>query len=143
VAAIAITHRNQIIKMMREGAHLSVVAADLGVTPGAISQYLSHDPDYRAAREIGAEIRLERQYEQILSADDQLKLARAREGFRAAAWFAEREFPQRWGQRSELTHQAGQSFTQLLEQVARNRNAALPNAPITIDSQGGDVSDDA
>ena len=37
------------------------------------------------------------------SANDPLNLARARETWKAATWFAEREFPERWGQSNKLT----------------------------------------
>ncbi len=106
MTAVAILHRDEIIHQVREGVALRLIADGLNVTPAAISQHLASDPEYRQAREHGAEIRLEDKYQEIDAADDTLKLARAREGFRAAAWFAEREFPHRWGVKQELTHVA-------------------------------------
>lgn len=114
MTAVAIQHREQIIEQVRQGRHLQLIADDYSVTPGAISQYLSQDPEYKAARENGAEIRLEHQYQKIDTADDALNLARAREGFRAAAWFAEREFPHRWGAKQQIEHSGTVSLAVLL-----------------------------
>ena len=98
----AITNKTSIITHVQRGGLLSQIARELGVTPAAISQQLAKDPEYRAARQNGAQARLDQQYENLESADDALKLARARETFRAAAWFAEREFPEQWGQTNKL-----------------------------------------
>ena len=100
--SVALQHRDSIIAKVAEGVPLAIIAKGLHVTPGAISQYLSKDPQYRIARESGAEVRLEEQYEKLTDeCADALKLARAREGFKAAAWFAEREFPARWGSKPQ------------------------------------------
>ena len=104
MTAVAIRCREQIIQQVAQGALLKHIAAKLGVTPAAISQHLANDPEYIAAREAGALDRLETNYEAIEGADDSLKLARAREAFRAASWFAEREFPARWGQKAQVTN---------------------------------------
>lgn len=108
MTAIAIQRREEIIQQVAQGRLLKQVAADLGITHAAISQQLAQDPEYRAAREIGAEARLENEYENIQAASDSLTLARARETFRAASWFAEREFPARWGAKQEAPQVAVQ-----------------------------------
>ena len=104
MAALAIVHREEIIEKLSQGKFLKNVAAELNTTPSVISDVLHSDPVYKKARKIGAEVRLSEQYQAIESAPDMLSVARAREGFRAAAWFAEREFPETWGQKQEITH---------------------------------------
>lgn len=95
--AVAVIHKKTIQERIAAGEYMKDIAADLGVSPAAISQVLSKDPEYLAARESGIESRLEKYQKDIDTAADQLNLARAREGFRAQAWRAERECPQRWG----------------------------------------------
>lgn len=99
---------------------LAKIAKDLGIAPPNISKQLAHDPEYKQARELGAELRMDRSYSLMAelaerTTDEVLmegkeaaqalgNLARAREAsWKAAAWFAEREFPHRWGQRTQLT----------------------------------------
>ena len=114
--AVAILHRDEIISQVAQGTMLHRVAKLLGVQAPAISKHLSKDPEYIQARETGAELRLHLAYERIdecaegetIEEEDGQKvriaargnLAHAREAaFKAAAWFAEREFPERWGQK--------------------------------------------
>lgn len=121
MAATAIIERDSIIQQVAAGALLKTVAQRLGVTPAAISQYLSKDREYLAARENGALARLEDQYQAINESDDALNLARAREGFRAASWFAEREFPDRWGAKQQIAMQVQiHSVDSLLNDSARS-----------------------
>ena len=109
MTAIAIIHKSAILEKVANGDLLNTIAADLGITHAAISQQLAKDPEYRKARETGVEARLERQYGKMAAAEDALTLARARESFKAASWFAEREFPARWGNRTQITGQDGQA----------------------------------
>lgn len=101
--AQALEHREQIIARLASGELLRDVAASLDVSPAAISQVLSKDPQYLAARESGIEQQLEQWQACIEHAQDPLNLARGREAFRAAAWRGEREFPHRWGAKQEVT----------------------------------------
>lgn len=121
MTAIAIQHREEILEQVAQGAMLQTIAEKLGIAPQNISKHLASDPEYRESREIGAELRLHLAYSRmdqcaegsagideegnaILVADERGTLARAREAaFRAAAWFAEREFPHRWAPRSHVT----------------------------------------
>jgi hypothetical protein len=100
MTAIAIIHREEIISRVAAGHFLAHIAADIGITPGGVCAQLHNQPDYIKAREMGALVRLENQYQAINEAQDQVAISRAREGFRAAAWFAEREFPERYGGKS-------------------------------------------
>ena len=108
--AVALLNRESIIERIAQGDYLETVSQDLGVKAPSICKYLANDPDYQQAREIGTQLRLERTYRAIREAetdapdaDSASKLARAREAaFRATAWFAEREFPARWGQTNKV-----------------------------------------
>jgi len=53
--AVAIVNKSTIIERVARGDMLRDIASDLGVSPAAISQYLSTDPEYRAARMTGAQ----------------------------------------------------------------------------------------
>src|SRR3989337_1657635 len=97
MTALAIIHKQEIIEQVEQGMFLDDIARQLGITPAAISKQLKDDDDYIAAREAGVEARLEQQYRAITEAQSMTTISRGREGFRAASWFAEREFPQRWG----------------------------------------------
>ena len=104
-APMAVQHREKILDLMSQGKMVSEVAESLGVTGPALSMQLASDPAYQAARQHGAQARLDQQYLAIIGSEDALTLARAREGWRAASWFAEREFPERWGMSNKLTVQ--------------------------------------
>ncbi len=105
--SIAIERRPEILELVANGAMLKTIAQSFGITPAAISNQLHDDKEYLKAREVGAEVRLQEQFDEITSADTIADVSRAREGFRAAAWFAEREFPNRWGSKSEVKHTGG------------------------------------
>lgn len=98
MTAIALLHRDTIIERLQHGERVSSIAASLGVTGPAITQQLSNDPDYKAAREAGMELMLDQAEEAIDSANDQLSLARARDSWRAKSWRASVEHAHRWGQ---------------------------------------------
>lgn len=136
--AAAIEQRDQIIGRLASGELLRDIAASLDVHPAAISQYLAGDEQYKAARESGIEQQLERWQEQIEKAEDPLNLARGREGFRAAAWRAEREFPRRWGIKQEITHSVSPVLhihvapeqQQVSEPIEHNAYSAAPSLPL-------------
>ena len=103
---IAVIHRAEILARLYDGNQVKEIAAGYGITGEAITNVLSGDPEYVAARQQGIAARLEQHYAEMGEARDALALARARERFRASSWFAEREFSARWGQqqRVEVTH---------------------------------------
>ena len=121
MTAVAIIYRDEILQQIASGEMLQTIAKRLSIAPANISKHLADDPEYRKAREIGAELRLHLAFERMNECaegeiiEDQESgervlietkgnLARAREAaFRAAAWFAEREFPHRWGQKQQIT----------------------------------------
>ena len=155
--AVAIQHKHEIIEQVRNGVPLQTIAASYGVTSGAISQYLSKDPEYRDARENGAITRLESHYGEIQAAPDALNLARAREAFRAASWFAEREFPAKWAAQTNVTmsvtHHLGDSLMRAeqrereinpaIEQIAQTHVVASANSTVDSYSIDAQVSDSA
>ena len=100
----AIRHKGTLLERIAEGEYVTDIAKDLGLTtPAAVSKYLSHDPDYIAARLSGTKVRLEKWERELEAADDNVKVARARELLSHARWRAEREFPEHWGQHNRLT----------------------------------------
>lgn len=101
MTAIAVLRRDEIIRHLAEGCDLKEIAPRYGITPAAISQVLSTDPEYIAARERGIEQKIEDCEGEIKTAPDALNLARARERFRVVSWRAEREFPHRWGTKTQ------------------------------------------
>jgi len=109
MTSVALQHRDKIIEQVAAGNLLDAVATSLHIAAPNISKHLATDPDYRQARQIGAQLRLERAYSRLdqcaesagAAADG--NLVRAREAvWRASAWFAEREFPEAYGQRSTV-----------------------------------------
>jgi hypothetical protein len=129
MTATALVHRDAIIEQVRAGKRLIDISRSLGLTShAAISLYLADDPEYRLAREIGAQTRMELREEQLEKAKTSLTVARARELLSHARWRAEREFPHKWGPKQEVTHsgatvhlnftapQLPQRTTQIIEQ---------------------------
>ena len=113
MTAVAIAEREAIIQHVAQGMMLDEVAQSLGIAAPNISKHLARDPEYQQAREIGAEIRLHQSRTalgKLANVSDDIglhkgqgNLARVREArLRADQWFAEREFPHRWGQRQQI-----------------------------------------
>jgi len=101
--SIVLSNAENIIRQVADGLMLKDIGAQYGIKPATISDQLSKYPVYQRARMIGAEMRLEKNYGEIESAEDALDVTRARESFRAASWLAEREFPERWGNKASQT----------------------------------------
>ena len=133
MTAIAIQHRDEIIAKVASGEMLNKVASDLDIVPSNISKHLADDPEYKKAREIGAELRLHLAYSRIEDIADlgvsesgeivgltqeQGNLARVRESaLRGAQWFAEREFPDRWGGKPTVVINQGVSVDGILDEL--------------------------
>jgi len=100
----ALVHKESLLERVANGDYLTDIAPSIGVTTAAaISKVLSHDPEYIAARLAGTKVRLEQREKELEAADDNVKVARARELLSHARWRAEREFPEHWGQHNRLT----------------------------------------
>ena len=145
--AVAIVRREEILQRLEAGEFGSQIASDFGITKQALSQQLVDDPAYKAARKAGWDTRLDTHEKQIQEASDPLDLARGREAFRAASWRAEREFPERWGQKgasitintTNVDQAVIVSASDLLETVAQKRHAAVLPAG-TLDPGSGEDS---
>lgn len=101
--ALAHIDDETILARLAAGEHASRIAHELGVHKSAIYHRYADRPDYQLARKHGTEVRIEESENEITTAADQFTLSRARERFRAVAWRAEREFPDRWGARTQIT----------------------------------------
>ena len=130
MTAIAIERKAEILQSIADGHRLTDIAAALGISQPAISKALASDPDYIAARETGTLTRIERwegELEEIEGSTPAVIVARVREGLSHARWRAEREFPQRWGQRTQidLTVNIGDALQQIAERRAARLGASL------------------
>ena len=140
MTSVALQHRDKIIEQVAAGNLLDAVATSLHIAAPNISKHLATDPDYRQARlnpvrQIGAQLRLERAYSRLdqcaesagAAADG--NLVRAREAvWRASAWFAEREFPEAYGQRSTV-----QVEPVLMVHVVRVEPQVIPDESQRVD----------
>lgn len=128
---LATLDAQHVLDRIAAGEYVPAIAQEIGVSKQALAQALArYDRDsYLQARETAAEIRLDEAAMAIEKAEDVIDLARARERFRAVAWRAEREHPQRWGQRTQVTHEVGPDLGDLLrdanKRVAQRQHAAL------------------
>ncbi len=88
------------------GEHLKTIAAEIGVTPQAIGQWLLDElpEQYRVAQRRGLIRRIIDADKALDDAADPLSLARAREVARFARWDAERRLPALFGPKQEVTH---------------------------------------
>ena len=142
----AIRHKESLLQRIADGEYVTDIAKDIGLTtPAAVSKYLSHDPDYVAARLSGTKVRLEKWEKELEAATDNVKVARARELLSHARWRAEREFPEHWGQHNRLTVEHSGDLGDRLRRakervidgaVQRVDDAAVPQIGQVIDSQG-------
>ena len=95
--ALATLDDQLILQRISNGERASHIAAELGVHKSALTHRYADNRNYQIAKSAGQEIRLDECERLIELSRDNFNLARAREMFRAAAWRAEREFPDRWG----------------------------------------------
>lgn len=93
--------KTAILDRIAAGEYVPAIAESIGITKQALAQSLARfdKTAYLEAREIAAEIRLDEASIAIENARDVIDLARARERFKAVAWRAEREHPNRWAAR--------------------------------------------
>tara|TARA_R110000868_G_scaffold139445_4_gene354276 strand:- start:6602 stop:7009 length:408 start_codon:yes stop_codon:yes gene_type:complete len=102
MASLPVQHRQLIIDTLIKGEYVGKLAPQLGITPNAITNALSNDPEYRAAREIGIESRLEQKERDLEVAESGLCVSRARELLAHQRWRAAVEAPERWGEKKQL-----------------------------------------
>ena len=135
-SGVVAKHRELVLDAIQSGMRLSDVAALLGLkTHGAISHSFKGDPEYLAAREIGAEAKLEVRERELEQAEESVTIARARELLSHARWRAEREFPDRWGQRNQLkVEHVGDLGERLRRAQQRVRDAHVIDGEVVRDS---------
>ncbi len=145
MTALAILNRDEVIERIKAGQKLTDIAHSLGYKDhSAIVHRLKDDPEYPIAREIGVEARMEARESEMESATESVTVARARELLSHARWRAEREFPHRWGNKTEVTHELGQSFEMLLADISAKRQANAVQQDRVIDGESHYVkSEDA
>jgi len=100
MTAIAILHKDEILKRVAAGDKIADIGKYYGVTQQAISKQLLSDPEWIDARMSGALARIEyweKEIEAINEGTPQVVLGRGREMLAHARWRAEREFPSQWG----------------------------------------------
>jgi len=100
MTAVAILHKDEILKRVAAGDKITDIAKSYGVTQQAISKQLLSDPEWREARMSGALARIEyweKEIEAINAGSSQVELGRAKELLSHHRWKAEREFPTQWG----------------------------------------------
>lgn len=125
--ALAHIDDDTILARIQAGEKPSHIAEQLGVHKSAIYHRFAHNPDYLQARENGTEVRIENAEHEIETAQDPFTLSRAREVFRAVAWRAEREFPGRWGVRTQVSVTVGLS-DELAKIAERKRERVIHSA---------------
>jgi len=100
MTAVAVIHKDEILKRVAAGDKISDIGKSYGVTQQAISKQLLTDPEWMDARMSGTLARIEHwehEVEKIDTDTNQVMLGRAREMLSHARWRAEREFPNQWG----------------------------------------------
>ena len=100
MTAVAILHKEEILKRVAKGDKISDIGKTYGVSHAAISKQLLKDPEWIDARMSVALARIEhweKEIEAINEGTSQVMLGRAKEMLSHARWRAEREFPSQWG----------------------------------------------
>lgn len=135
--AVTTQHRDSILARIANGEFATQVAESLQISKSAISQAFANDPDYRLAREYGMEVRLDKSLDEIEDAGEDLNLARVKEiKARRIEWRAEREFPHRWGQKTE-SHVITESYSDALKRISeRNMRTVSHEQQTDIPTDG-------
>lgn len=107
---VPIDKRNAIIQqalpMLAQGVSTEIIGALFGIDGSTLRGWLiTHaGPEAEQARADYLAREIARWQGEIENANDTIPLARAREGFRAAAWVAERRLPNLFGQKQQVEH---------------------------------------
>jgi len=131
VTAIAVLHKEEILKRVAAGDKIADIGKTYKVSHAAISKQLSNDPEWIEARKVGTLSRIEfweKEVEAINAGSSQVELGRAKEMLAHARWRAEREFPSQWGGakvninvvgKIELSEALDTVAGELLDQIAK------------------------
>jgi hypothetical protein len=139
--ALANIDDDAILDRIKAGEYATVIAEELGVDPSALYHRYAHLQEYRQARELGAEVRLETAEREIEGAPDPFRLARAEKKHKAIAWRIEREFPARWGQTKHLiVENVGDLGDRLMRARDRKERRTIDVTPdsVSLDAQATD-----
>ena len=121
-----------ILERVAKGEELALISRDISVTPTTVSAMLVDDPEYQAAREVGAEARLAMREKKLEEADTMVAVTRDSALLRHQAWRCEREFPKRWGKEPG----AKSSITVVVSRMGyRNKG----KEEVVIEHDAGDV----
>lgn len=121
----------EILIRIANGERPTAIAKSLGVAKSAITQRFGKLPEYKKAREIGQEVRLDEKYDALEDAGDDLNLARAREiPLRQEVFRAGVEFPDRWGRVEKHQHEF---IGDLGDRLRRSRERVIDGAAQQID----------
>ena len=131
MAAIAILHKDEILKRVAKGDKIADIGKTNNVSHAAISKQLLKDLEWVEARMSGALARIEhweKEVEKIDPNTNQVMLGRAKEMLSHARWRAEREFPSQWGgakvninvtNKVEMSEALNTVAGELLDQIAK------------------------
>ncbi len=103
MTAIAIQHREEILRRMSAGEPITKIALDLGYANHAgIINRLGDDEDYRQALKSGLVGKIEKREQELEKADTNVTVTRADRLLGHARWWAERLDPERFSAKTEL-----------------------------------------
>ena len=127
MTAVAIQHRDEILKEISDGKLLRQIATQYGITKVAISQALGNDPDYQAALRSQADALIDEAMSETWEARDKVNIARAR-GMRDGAFrYAESIHSEKWSPKQEIKQTVTHRYEIDVSDVAR-RIASLMQA---------------
>ncbi len=122
MTAIAVLHKEEILKRVAKGDRIADIGKTYGVSHAAISKQLLKVPEWIDARMSGALARIEhweKEVEKIDPDTNQVILGRAKEMLSHARWRAEREFPsQRGGAKININVTNKVEMSEALDTVA-------------------------
>lgn len=130
--ALAKLDADFLIDRISDGAFLRDLSKDTGIDKRRLSEYLRKHPDYASAKKTSIQVQIEDAQLALSLAREASDIARAREMFRAAAWRAERECPDEWGQR---THVTVEHTGDLGERLRRARERTIEGEVIDVQPQ--------
>jgi len=133
MTSTALANRESILQQVAEGKRLGEIAQAFGVSKQALSKQLSSDPAYQEALTCFHSSRLDDAEVMILSATEQVDIARASQYWRAVSWRAERTLSSVYGQQAT----PGQSFG--TQGITINIGTVQPGHTVEHDSLSADT----
>lgn len=137
--ALAEVDNDALIARIAAGEYVSHMAREFGVSDVALHLRLKGHPLYKEALRARNAAKLDQHQSGIEVARDPLSLARAREGWKAASWRAERECPGEWGQQTHVTIEnvtdLGDRLRRSKERTIEGECSQVATIPATLDSQ--------